>query len=171
MRKWWIRNFRSHGIFRPLTTLKLEFKFVPRYKNCLGQMTLQNDASVVPNSSVDVVLYSPMVSSSLVNVLFGKHKALVAACCTEAPPAIKRVVLLLQLLTPGKHLKLCNVLFISLLHLLNSLPFGSWALTSIHTLLPQNRSICRRNRERYHPSASNTSPNAPCTPAVGSAQP
>lgn len=76
VRKWCIRNLRSHSIFQPLTTLKLEFKFVPRYKNCLGQLTLQNDASVVPNSSVDVVLYSPMVSSSLVNVLFGKHKLL-----------------------------------------------------------------------------------------------
>lgn len=45
LRKWHVWNLSSHGIFKPLT-LKSQLKFVCGCKGCLGQMTLQNDASV-----------------------------------------------------------------------------------------------------------------------------
>lgn len=86
VRKWRIGNLSSHGIFKPLTTLKLHFKFVPLCSNYLGQMTPQNDDAVASNSSVEkVVLCSPITYRVLENVLFGMREASVAADCTEAP--------------------------------------------------------------------------------------
>jgi len=86
VRKWHIGNVSSHGIFKPLTTLKLQFRFVPLCNNYLGQMTPQNDDAIASNSSVEkVVLHSPIIYRVLENVLFGMYEASVAADCTEAP--------------------------------------------------------------------------------------
>lgn len=68
-----------------LTTLKLQFKFVPLCSKYLGQMTPQNDDAVASNSSVEkVVLCSPIIHRVLENVLFGMCEASVTVDCTEA---------------------------------------------------------------------------------------
>lgn len=108
-------------------TGKSQFRLVRGCKGCLGQMTLQNDASVAQNSFVEkAVLCSAMVSRLLVNVLFGEYKALVIAGCTEVPLQLKGQ-LCCHLITYYRetHLKLFNVLFINLLLLLNTLLFGN----------------------------------------------